>query len=203
MAIAGRWYDAGFHRGSELRGIGSASVDLVAGSVDDCRFPARWRSNQSLFQRLGTSGWAPTQIRDQSPVTAVTRASVIHHDPFAFTGMIAHGPIPSFTRQGSYSCACSPGSDVESVRQRLQQTSPTSSLRERVSQPQAEAFGVRDRAEPPLFAAPLRGVIRHPSLSTNIYSRPRIIWTIRHIARHRIVRQIIYMSSLEALPAPS
>jgi putative ABC transport system permease protein len=111
--------------GSELRGLGLRPWDLVAGSVDDLSIPGAVAIDQSYFERLGTSGiGASAEIRDQKvQVTAVTKGiRSFTTTPFAFTGIdrarAYTGVSPD--KASYFLVRVTPGSDVESVRQRLQ-----------------------------------------------------------------------------------
>ncbi len=111
--------------GSELRGLGWRPWDLVAGSVDDLSIPGAVAIDQSYFERLGTSGMgANAEIRDQKvQVTAVTKGiRSFTTTPFAFTGIdrarAYTGVSPD--KASYFLVRVAPGSDVESVRQRLQ-----------------------------------------------------------------------------------
>jgi putative ABC transport system permease protein len=111
--------------GSELRGLGLLPWDLVAGSVDDLSIPGAVAIDQSYFERLGTSGiGASAEIRDQKvQVTAVTKGiRSFTTTPFAFTGIdrarAYTGVSPD--KASYFLVRVTPGSDVESVRQRLQ-----------------------------------------------------------------------------------
>jgi putative ABC transport system permease protein len=111
--------------GSELRGLGLLPWDLVAGSVDDLSIPGAVAIDQSYFERLGTSGiGASAEIRDQKvQVTAVTKGiRSFTTTPFAFTGIdrarAYTGVSPD--KASYFLVRVTPGSDAESVRQRLQ-----------------------------------------------------------------------------------
>jgi putative ABC transport system permease protein len=111
--------------GSELRGLGLLPWDLVAGSIDDLSIPGAVAIDQSYFERLGTSGiGANAEIRDQKvQVTAVTKGiRSFTTTPFAFTGIdrarAYTGVSPD--KASYFVVRVNPGSDVESVRQRLQ-----------------------------------------------------------------------------------
>jgi putative ABC transport system permease protein len=111
--------------GSELRGLGLRPWDLVAGSIDDLSIPGAVAIDQSYFERLGTSGMgASAEIRDQKvQVTAVTKGiRSFTTTPFAFTAIDrARAFTGVSTDKASYFLVrVTPGSDVESVRQRLQ-----------------------------------------------------------------------------------
>jgi putative ABC transport system permease protein len=111
--------------GSELRGLGLRPWDLVAGRIDDLSIPGAVAIDQSYFERLGTSGMgASAEIRDQKVlVTAVTKGiRSFTTTPFAFTGIdrarAYTGVSPD--KASYFLVRVAPGSDVESVRQRLQ-----------------------------------------------------------------------------------
>src|SRR6266702_3736659 len=111
--------------GSELRGLGLRPWDLVAGSIDDLSIPSAVAIDQSYFERLGTSGiGANAEIRDQKvQVTAVTKGiRSFTTTPFAFTAIdrarAYTGVSPD--KASYFLVRVAPGSNVESVRQRLQ-----------------------------------------------------------------------------------
>jgi len=82
-----RWTTPFSSLGSELRDW-IASVGSVAGSVDDCRFPARWRCDQSYFERLAPAGWAQRRdSRSKGPGDGGDQGHpFIHHDAFRIHG---------------------------------------------------------------------------------------------------------------------
>jgi putative ABC transport system permease protein len=111
--------------GSELRGLGLRPWDLVAGHIDDLSIPGAVAIDQSYFERLGTSGLgANAEIRDQKvQVTAVTKGiRSFTTTPFAFTGIDRARAYTGISpdKASYFLVRVTPGSNVESVRQRLQ-----------------------------------------------------------------------------------